>query len=276
MAEAIPRILMCAPTFFEVSYVINPWMTGHVHDTTSERSQRQWDALRDTVSRHADVALEPPAQGLPDMTFAANAGLVFGNVFVPSRFRYAERQGEEPHNHAWFSRHGFDILELPERQFFEGAGDALFDRGAPRRLWMGHGHRSDVEAAASLESLLGVQVLPLKLADPRFYHLDTCFCPLANGYTLYFPAAFDAESLALIEKHVAPGLRIAVQEADALEFACNAVNLGHVIVLNRASAALRSRLEGAGFMVIEVALDEFMKSGGAAKCLTLRLDEATG
>lgn len=274
--RTVPRILMCAPTFFEVSYVINPWMTDHVRDTSHERSQRQWDALRDTVSRHADVALQPPAEGWPDMTFSANAGLVFGNTFVPSRFRYPERQGEEPHDRAWFQRHGFDIVDLPEDIFFEGAGDALFDRGVARRLWMGHGHRSDAAAAPALARLLDVEVLPLKLADPRFYHLDTCFCPLTNGYTLYFPAAFDAEALELIEKHVPPSQRIEVHEHDALDFACNAVNLGRVVILNRASHDLRERLEGAGFMVIEVALDEFMKSGGAAKCLTLRLDEIPG
>jgi N-dimethylarginine dimethylaminohydrolase len=274
--RTVPRVLMCAPTFFEVSYVINPWMTGHVHDTTAERARLQWDALRDTVAHHADIAQQPPAEGLPDMTFAANAGLVFGNRFVPSRFRYAERQGEEAHARAWFTRHGFDVVELPDGMFFEGAGDGLFDRGVSRRLWMGHGHRSDATAAPQLASLLDVEVLPLKLADPRFYHLDTCFCPLVNGYTLYFPPAFDAPSLALIEKHIPPSHRIAVHEHDALDFACNAVNLGRVVILNRASADLRSRLEGAGFMVIEVALDEFMKSGGAAKCLTLRLDEAMG
>jgi len=274
--RTVPRVLMCAPTFFEVSYVINPWMTDHVHDTTSERSRRQWDALRDTVSRHADVALQPPVEGLPDMCFAANAGLVFGNAFVPSRFRYAERQGEEAHARAWFSRHGFDIVDIAQDVFFEGAGDALFDRGVSRRLWMGHGHRSDPAAASELATRLDIEVIPLKLADPRFYHLDTCFCPLAGGYTLYFPDAFDAASLASIEKHIAPHLRIPVSEHDALDFACNAVNLGKVVILNRAGAELRSRLEGAGFMLIEVALDEFMKSGGAAKCLTLRLDEVTG
>jgi len=272
--RTVPRILMCEPTFFEVSYVINPWMTSHVHDTTAERAQRQWDALRETVQRHADVVIQPAAAGQPDMVFAANAGLVFGNSFVPSRFRYDERKGEEPHNHTYFARHGFDIVELPNGIFFEGAGDALFDRGTSRRLWMGHGHRSDLEAAPALARLLDIEVLPLRLADPRFYHLDTCFCPLADGYTLYFPAAFDADSLALIERHVAPAERITVDEHDAVAFACNAVNLGRVVILNRASPDLRARLEAAGFMVIEVALDEYMKSGGAAKCLTLRLDEA--
>jgi N-dimethylarginine dimethylaminohydrolase len=124
-----------------------------------------------------------------------------------------------------------------------------------------------------LAALLDIEVVPLRLVDPRFYHLDTCFCPLANGYTMYFPAAFDDEARALIERHVPPSQRIVVDEADALVFACNAVNLGRIVVLNRASQDLRHRLEGAGFVVIEVALDEFMKAGGAAKCLTLRLDE---
>lgn len=273
--RTVPRILMCAPTFFEVDYVINPWMDGHVHDTTSERSGRQWDALRDTVARHADVVVQPPVKGLPDMTFCANAGLVFGNTFVPSRFRHAQRHGEEEPDRAWFEHHGFDIVDLPEGILFEGAGDGLFDRGVARRLWLGHGHRSDVAAGPALAHLLDVEVLPLKLVDPRFYHLDTCFCPLPDGYTLYFPDAFDAASLARIEQHVAPSLRIVVDAHDATSFACNAVSAGRVVILNRASGDLRARLEAAGFMVIEVALDEFMKSGGAAKCLTLRLDELT-
>jgi N-dimethylarginine dimethylaminohydrolase len=270
--RSAPRVLMCAPTYFEVSYVINPWMSGHVHDTEQTRAQRQWDTLREVLTEHADVALQPARAGLPDMPFTANAGLVHGNVFVPSRFRFAERSGEEVYARAWFDTHGFDLRELPEQIHFEGAGDALFDR-AHARLWMGHGHRSDLTAAVALAALLDIEVVPLRLVDPRFYHLDTCFCPLANGYTMYFPAAFDDEARALIERHVPPSQRIVVDEADALVFACNAVNLGRIVVLNRASQDLRRRLEGAGFVVIEVALDEFMKAGGAAKCLTLRLDE---
>ena len=33
--------------------------------------------------------------------------------------------------------------------------------------------------------------LPLELVDPRFYHLDTCFCPVAPGVAIYYPGAFD-------------------------------------------------------------------------------------
>src|SRR5690606_24125496 len=110
--------------------------------------------------------------------------------------------------------------------------------------------------------------------DPRFYHLDTCFCPLAGGHLMYYPAAFDAVSQAAIAARVPPSLRIAVSADDALAFACNAVNSGERVLMNHASEQLQERLRQCGFVPQCLPLSQFIKAGGAAKCLTLRLDEA--
>jgi len=120
----------------------------------------------------------------------------------------------------------------------------------------------------------GGEVVALKLTDQRFYHLDTCFCPLEGGHVLYYPAAFDAASRAAIERLVPEARRIAVGEEDALAFACNAVAAGRTIVVNRATTAFVDALGRRGFEVVQTPLSEFMKAGGSAKCLTLRLDEA--
>ncbi|MCD7098753.1 arginine deiminase-related protein [Stenotrophomonas sp. MMGLT7] len=267
------RLLMCPPGHFAVEYVINPWMEGQVHRADRHRATAQWQALHDALGAAGAVIEQvPPGAGLPDMPFSANAGLVLGNDFVPSRFRHPERRGEEALFIDWFERAGFRIRRLPGAIFFEGAGDALLDRGE-RRLWMGHGHRSDLAAAAELERMLDLPVVPLRLVDPRFYHLDTCFCPLRGGRLLYFPAAFDAASRQAIEARVPPHLRIAVGEADALDFACNAVDLDEAVAMHRASPALQRALAGFGYRVVQTALDEFLRAGGSAKCLTLRLDE---
>ncbi|HYG06057.1 MAG TPA: arginine deiminase-related protein [Stenotrophomonas sp.] len=273
LAAARHRLLLCAPDHFAVDYVINPWMAGHVHHADRQRAALQWRALHARLAEHADIALLPPAPGLPDLVFTANAGLVRGNDFVPSRFRHAERSGEEPLCIDWFRRAGMRIRPLPEPLYFEGAGDALFDRGRPGLLWLGHGHRSDAAVAPELQRMLGVEVVPLRLVDARFYHLDTCFCPLRDGRLLYYPAAFDEAAQAQIAARIPPQQRIAVTEQDALAFACNAVDLDRVLLLNRASAALRGALAAWGYTTLETPLDEFLKSGGAAKCLTLRLDE---
>ena len=69
----------------------------------------------------------------------------------------------------------------------------------------------------------------LELASERFYHLDTCFCPLAPGEAIYFPEAFDAYGRRVLEANI-PRL-LPVAEAEAQRFGCNAVVVGKTVVL---------------------------------------------
>jgi lysine-ketoglutarate reductase/saccharopine dehydrogenase-like protein (TIGR00300 family) len=266
------RFLMCAPDHYDVDYVINPWMEGNVHKSSRDRATEQWQGLFQILKDHAIVDLVKPKKGVPDMVFTANAGLVLGKNVVLSRFFHKERQGEEPFFKAWFEQQGFTVYELPKDMPFEGAGDALFDREG-RWLWAGYGFRSELDSHPRIAEWLDVEVLSLRLTDERFYHLDTCFCPLTGGYLLYYPSAFDAYSNRLIELRVPPDKRIPIAEADAVNFACNAVNIDQTVVLNKASDDLKQRLHAARFQVIETPLNEFLKAGGASKCLTLRVTE---
>ncbi len=263
---------MCAPDHYDVDYVINPWMEGNIHKSSFERAADQWQGLYHLIKERAIVELVEPQKGWPDMVFTANAGLVLDKTVVLSRFYHPERQGEEPYFKAWFEANGYTVHELPKDLPFEGAGDALLDR-AGRWLWAGYGFRSELDSHPYLAKWLDIEVLSLHLVDERFYHLDTCFCPLENGYLLYYPGAFDAYSNQLIERRVAPEKRIAIAEADAANFACNAVNIHQDVLMNKASDELKARLAAAGFTVVETPLTEFLKAGGAAKCLTLRTVE---
>lgn len=271
MTDSI-RFLMCSPTHYDVDYVINPWMEGNIHKSSRERAVEQWQQLHLILKEHALVDLVEPQQGWPDMVFTANAGLILGQNVVLSRFLHQERQGEEPYFKQWFEEQGCTVHELPKDLPFEGAGDALLDREG-RWLWAGYGFRSELDSHPYLAKWLDIEVVSLRLMDNRFYHLDTCFCPLSGGYLLYYPPAFDSYSNRLIEMRVPPEKRIAIEEADAANFACNAVNIERVVVMNKASKELKQRLTEVGFQVIETPLTEFLKAGGAAKCLTLRVTE---
>lgn len=267
-----PMFLMCPPTRYDVTYVINPWMDGNVNQSNRLNATRQWEQLHSQLSGLARVELVEPQDGSPDMVFTANAGLVSQQVVALSRFRHAERQGEEPHFKKWFDDSGYAVREMPSSIPFEGEGDALFEADGSR-LWAGHGMRSQQTSHRYLEGTWGVEVISLRLVDPRFYHLDTCFCPLYGGHVLYYREAFDAESQAKIAERYPRQKQIRVSLQDALRFACNAINIERTIVLNEVSAELRCQLEDQGFRVIQVRLSEFLKAGGAAKCLVLRLSE---
>ncbi|NEO99211.1 MAG: TIGR00300 family protein [Symploca sp. SIO2E9] len=271
MTDSI-RFLMCPPNHYDVDYVINPWMEGNIHKSSRARAVEQWQKLHHVLKEHTIVDLVEPQVGWPDMVFTANAGLVLGNNVVLSRFLHKERQGEEPHFKKWFEDRGYTVHELPKELPFEGAGDALLDREG-RWLWAGYGFRSELDSHPYIAKWLDIEVVSLRLMDERFYHLDTCFCPLTGGYLLYYPPAFDSYSNRLIEMRVSPEKRIAIEEADAVNFACNAVNINQVVVMNKISEGLKEGLAAVGFEVVETPLTEFLKAGGAAKCLTLRVTE---
>ena len=265
-----PRILMCAPEHFRVDYVINPWMKDQIGRTDRTRARRQWEALRRRLAQHAELSFAPSAPGLPDMPFTANAGLVLDGVAAVSRFYARERRPEERLFRRWFDLNGYAIAPWPEDVAFEGAGDALPDH-ARGVIWCGHGWRTSRRAPPLLENIFGRRVVALRLVDPRFYHLDTCLCPLSDGWLLYYPAAFDEASLKTIRAVTPAERRIEASAPDATAFACNAVEIGRRVFLNSCSIALRRKLDVAGFTPAVTSLTEFLKAGGAAKCLTLEL-----
>ncbi len=272
MTQTRDKILMCPPDHFTVDYVINPWMAGHDSAMDRDLAEAQWNTLKDTIGEHADVVTMDAQPDLPDMVFTANAGVVLGKKAIASHFMPHERRPEEAHFKKWFAENGFDLLDLDEKIGFEGAGDCLFDRGG-RWLWTGHGFRTEIEAHKEIERFFDVDVVSIKLTDSRFYHIDTAFCPLWNGFLMYHPPAFDFDSRVAIESRIPPHKRIVVDTLDAGNFACNAVNIGDTVILNKASDPLKARLMLSGFKVREVDLSEFLKAGGSAKCLTLKLTE---
>lgn len=264
------RLLVCAPDFFQVDYEINPWMRI-TNAVDPHQAVQQWQRLMDTLEKELGVVLErmPPVRGLPDMVFTANAGVVVGRTAVPSRFRHPERQREETYFEAWFKDHGYEVIRLLEGIYFEGAGDLL---GGPD-LWLGgYRQRSDVRAYTQLSHLFGLEIIPVELVDSRFYHLDTCFCPLSGGEALYHPPAFDTYAQAVISDRLPESRRLVVSPFDALRFACNAVCVDRHVVLPAGCLETERLLKTRGYIPHPVPLDEFMKSGGSAKCLTLALD----
>ncbi|MEO1202192.1 MAG: arginine deiminase-related protein [Pseudomonadota bacterium] len=266
------QILMCSPDYFTIDYVINPWMTNHAEPLDLGRAKDQWTELRDTIGEYADVVTIDPQPGLPDMVFTANAGAVLGNRAIASHFIPEERRPEEPHFKRWFRDQGFELLALDEKIGFEGAGDCLHDRGG-EWVWTGHGFRTEVEAHSEIARFFDREVVPLRLVEDRFYHIDTCFCPLSDGYLMYHPPAFDFDTRTTIEARVPFKKRIVVDTYDARRFACNAVNIGDRVIMNKASKPLKKTLAEHGFELIEVDVTEFLKAGGSTKCLTLNLTE---
>ncbi len=267
-----PTFLMCAPQWYDVDYVINPWMAGNLHRLNRDLAFAQWRELHRQLQMIADVRLIPAVQGSPDMVFVGHTAVVQHGVAAVSSFAHPERRVEEQPVRRWLRDHGFLLWETPRETAFEGEGDAIFDING-KLLWAAHGVRTCLQCHRHLAQAWHLPVVSLHLVDPRFYHLDTCFAPLSGGHLLYFPDAFDAASRAAIEASYPAEKRIAVSEDEATAFACNVINAGETILMHKVSPDLSRRLARLGFDVVQLDLSEFLKGGGSAKSLALRLSD---
>lgn len=276
-----PFFLMTDPRHYGVFYEINPWMQPQTwgHDAAGLRAAASSasEALRHAIERTGGaVEWISSVEGVPDLVFPANAAVVLDGKVLLARFRHPERQREEPVFRAAFQAlkaRGVvnEVIELPSGVLQEGAGDCIWD--ADRDFfWTGYGQRSTFNSLQTIEAVFGERVVGLELATPRFYHLDTCFCPLAGGKLLYYPPAFTSAALAQIHAHVAPADRIEADAEEAGAFCVNAVNISRQIVMAKAPESLHRKLGAAGYHLHEVDLAPFILSGGGAYCMTLRLD----
>jgi len=261
------RLLMCAPDYYEVVYEINPWMSVR-RNADQKRAMKQWSDYYNLLKGELKVKIEliKPAKNLPDLVFTANAGLVHKRLFIRSNFRHKERRGEAQHFERWFKRKGYMIKTVDRPFLFEGEGDALF---MDKELYTGYHFRSDVQAHDRVSGHLKISYFALELCDKRFYHLDTCFAPLNDQSALVYLDAFEHYAQMVLLDNI-PDL-IRVPETEAVRFACNATVIGKKVVIPQGCPRTARELKKRGFSVYGLDFSEFIKAGGAAKCLVLKL-----
>ena len=261
-----PRYLLCSPDYFRVEYAINPWMGGTVNE---QIAFQEWLALEGAIIRAgATVVVIDPHPDLPDMVFAANAGCIKNRMVVMSNFKHVERRPEAGEYAKWFTDKGFTVHWLPSNIRFEGCGDCEFIDNV---LIGGYGFRSDLVALELVGGFLGADdVVPMRLIDPRFYHLDTCFRYLGgpNRLAIYYPGAFDPLDVPVLEEQCT---LIPITEADAVQFVCNSIVIGDTVIMPKNNAGVTKKILSARFKVMQVDAGEFMKAGGSLRCLSLDL-----
>lgn len=261
-------LLLCPATYFSVKYKINPWMNPSI-PVAQKLALKQWQALLDTYENLSlSINVISPVSDLPDMVFAANGFFSIGKKAVVARYRYKQRQGEAVHYTRWLKDHDFEVID-PTPIVYEAQGDTLLVEDL---ILQGYGFRSDSQIVRVLSSAFpNKKVVPLRLVDERFYHLDICCFPINRELVYFYDKALDQKSVNTITKLFKQA--IAVSDEEALSFALNSVALDHAVITNIKAKRFSDRLSAQGFNVIELDMSEFIKSGGSVKCLTNELWE---
>ena len=266
-------VLMCAPDYFDVVDVKNPFMVGKVGTVDKALARRQWDAVRDTYAAKGKIIKQiEPVAGFEDMVFCVSTTMVglttrMERVCLLSLMRHPSRRREVPFFEKWFRAEGYRIERLKdETAMFEGMGDCLWHPGK-RLLWGGHGFRSDPEVYKEVAHIFEAPVILLHLVNERFYNLITCFCPLSPEVVLIYPPAFDPESLGLILK-IFPIVLVAEETEATRLLACNAAVVDSKTALLQKGAEIAARhIRASGIETIPLDAGEFLKSGSSVASL---------
>lgn len=269
-------VLMVRPDHFSVDYVINPHMAANVGKVDKAKAMKEWEAVKDAFgSTGLTVHTIDDQPGLPDMVFCANQSLPFKNAngdreVIMSIMHSEHRKPEVPYIEEWYRSQEYTVHHPGYKVIkdFEGMGDAIWHSGR-KLLWGGYGFRSSLEAYEFVSDKFAVPVIVLKLTSDKFYHLDTCFCMLNEDTALIYPDAFSKKSLEMI-RHLIPN----VLEADTVEaeerFACNATCPdGKHVLIQKGCLKTNQMLKDAGFTIIELETEEFIKSGGSVFCMKM-------
>lgn len=262
------KFLMCRPEYYDVNYTINPWMKPNKQSINLSRAKNQWQHLYSTLSLFSEIRLIDQICNCPDMVFTANAGLLekATNTIFLSSFAKDQRKEEEYYYYKWFRNSGYNIYQ--PNVDFEGEGDIILKSiSVPGSsidcFFQGYGYRTKKEIDLPLYKIENKFYYKLKLIDERFYHLDTCLSDVC-----WYPEAFSTKSQNIIRKYFPDSIE--VTEEEALSFCCNNIKIGNNIFIPECST-ISYKLKEKGYKVYQFDMSEFIKSGGACKCLVMSL-----
>jgi N-dimethylarginine dimethylaminohydrolase len=277
------------PTYL-MSY---PGPTWHIRGGENFRSKdreatnpraafNEWLGLCDAITRAGGrILVMPPPSGttMTGLIYTANSGMLFKTgddwTFMLSKMSVPHRQAEREHIRAFLREAGLPVIDA--QHAWEGQADVTTLKG--NRFILTWGVRSVRESLAEVRAHLpmGARVLEAEIREP-FFHGDTCLDPVTtrSGDMVLLAHGGALAGAGLPEMRTFLGTYgevLAVDEDDALHYACNALCVnGTLLAPGGLSASLRGTLVRRGIPVEEVQLPElFGKGGGGPRCLVNEL-----
>lgn len=276
--DPLTAVALCPPAFLSAVPCCSV-TREHLRDgfaTSTGQAMAQHRALHETLAaRGVACHILPAEPDLADLCFTRDVavttpwGLVALNPALPHRAR------ESAHLARVAGQWTTGAIARVAEGTIEG-GDVCIAR--PGLLILGiSGERTDevgANAFAARFEAEGWEVLRYRY-DPHFLHLDTMFCMLDATRALACTEVLDDAFLAAVAARGISVLPVTYKEARRL--GCNILSLdGHTILAGAATPRVSAMMRGAGFEVVELAIDQFTACGGGIHCLTMPLARRSG
>jgi N-dimethylarginine dimethylaminohydrolase len=232
------------------------------------------------------VYLLPNRGNYQDQVYVANLGIYLPHLQEPtiiiSNYKSPPRQGEEFVGRRLFRLMKYQVKKPPTT--WEGEADLKFLR---KNVYLGgYGQRTDPASYDWMTENLEMEIVRVKMKDPRLYHFD-CMCfPVTNELVMLATSLMDKKEIKAVEKYAEI---IDVPKKVAYAGTCNCCRVQQLI-LCASSISSRSQDDEAyedekmkvdfltkvatdnGFEPVFFSISEFEKSGAQLSCMIMHLN----
>jgi N-dimethylarginine dimethylaminohydrolase len=265
------KTLLIRPTDFRAQGHDNHYVNPR-GDTS--HAMEEHDAIAAALTDPVVAVVRAP---LPDMVFVSDSGIKLvglPKVILLSRMKYSARRKEQPYHVQIFKKLGFRMVPFPG--VFEGQSELKFFHTGAFAVH-GYGFRSSRASTEVMQQVLTdvyqkykkrpPVVVPVRLVDPLFYHLDIAMLKYSETACIVHRRAFTEEGLEQLRQvctvHV-------IDVADPL--CLNAVVDGGRLLTRAVSPKIKRMLEKiTGYRVVPLSAHSFEQAGGSVRCTIFEL-----
>jgi N-dimethylarginine dimethylaminohydrolase len=237
---------------------------------------KQWKSLYNYISANAIVYLLPSTHDLQDLVYTANAGCYLPHIrerdiFILSNFRSYPRKGEEKVIQLFIESLPYEVYKPTST--FEGEADLKYVRD---NIYIGgYSGRTDIRTLWWLEETFGLKIIPIRVNDPKLFHLDCLLFRLTENKVLV-----TTDAITKSEKKSLEEITEIVAVPDSLKYnydITNLVRVGNAILFKQTDDKQAIRFiekvcDDCSFILRMFDLDEFSKGGAGLSCLVSALN----
>ncbi|MBS4203377.1 dimethylarginine dimethylaminohydrolase family protein [Lederbergia citrea] len=262
--DELHKVILCEPEHMAIHDVINETQKHFKQENIdSERALIEHREFTEALRNHGvDVILLTPLQKYPEQVFTRDIGFTIGRTLFVAEMASEIRQGEENVLKERLESQKVPFLDLTKGSI-EG-GDVIVDRNT---IYVGMSSRTNEQAVNQLKKVLPTYTIETIPFDEKYLHLDCVFNILSPEEALFFPNAFDKETIDMLESRFN---LIEVTEEEQFTLGTNVLSIGNKKVFSLpVNRQVNSQLKARGYNVIEIDFSEIIKSGGSFRCCTL-------
>jgi len=186
------HLYFCPPDYLDLIYVINPFMDLK-NVFSRDKAKLQHAALIEEFRKVVgpeNITVAPAKEGLTELCFFGDSVFAIDDKVLFGRFFHKERFPETEYVIEFLKSRKLVGTRVPENISFEGSGETMLWNG---KIFTGYGKRNNSDIVKFLKEYYQRETIGFELTDPRFYHLDTCLCPLTNNLIAVYYDVFTEE-----------------------------------------------------------------------------------